>query len=243
MLRNAGWSQLWPRALTPAVRAMGGGGVRAARVLDAVGAADAGDRMALLLTMQTLADSPFALLQPQARAHLESRTDPFLAYRRSAERFRDAEPVQQMLLTDICLQLPSQFLPKVDRATMAMGVEARVPLLDERIVELASGMPSAWKVRGAQTKIVLRDAMRERLPAEILDGPKTGFGVPYGHWLRGPLQSLARECLLDSAFVDRFQLDRERVHAAMREHDAGRERGFVLWKLLQLALWSRECRH
>jgi asparagine synthase (glutamine-hydrolysing) len=242
VLRHTSWWKLWPRALTPAVRAAGGIGVRTARMLDAVGAADPGDRMALLLTMETRADSPFGLLRSHARAHLESTTDPFLAYRRSAARFADADPVQQMLLTDICVQLPSQFLPKVDRATMAVGVEARVPLLDERIVELAAGMPSAWKARGAQTKIVLRDAMRERLPAAILDGPKTGFGVPYGHWLRGPLRELTRDCLLAPAFVDRFQLERGQVETTLREHDSGRERGFILWKLLQLALWSRECR-
>src|SRR5690606_26154134 len=134
--------------------------------------------------------------------------DPFLAFRRCASRFACHDPVQQMLLTDITLQLPSQFLPKVDRATMAHGLEARVPLRDERVASLAVGMPTGLKVRGAQKKIVLRDAMRERLPAAILDGPKTGFGVPFEHWIRGPLHQLARDAIMDDTFIQRFGFDR-----------------------------------
>ena len=106
-----------------------------------------------------------------------------------------------MLLTDICLQLPSQFLPKVDRATMAHGLEARVPLLDERVAGLAVGVPSAWKVRGMQKKVLLRAAMRGRLPDAVLDAPKTGFGVPYEHWLRGSLHDFARDLVLEDQFT------------------------------------------
>jgi len=146
-----------------------------------------------------------------------------------------------MLLTDITLQLPSQFLAKVDRATMAHGLEARVPLLDEKVAALSVRMPATLKVRGAQKKIVLRDAMRGRLNGEILDGPKTGFGVPYEYWLRGPLHAFARAAVLDRAFIERFELDRASVEAALNEHRSGRRaRGFLLWKLLQLSLWSRE---
>jgi asparagine synthase (glutamine-hydrolysing) len=146
-----------------------------------------------------------------------------------------------MLLTDISLQLPSQFLTKVDRATMAHGIEARVPLLDERVAALAIGLSVSLKVRGRQKKIVLRDAMRERLPAAILDGPKTGFGVPYEEWLRGSLHGFARAAILDGAFVERFGLDRARLETALGEHRSRRrDRGFLLWKLLQLSLWSRQ---
>jgi hypothetical protein len=79
-----------------------------------------------------------------------------------------------MLLTDISLQLPSQFLAEIDRATMAPGMEAHVSLLDERVASLSkSGCPQVFKVCGPQRQIVLRDAMRARLAAEILDGPRT----------------------------------------------------------------------
>jgi asparagine synthase (glutamine-hydrolysing) len=192
--------------------------------------------------VETLSDPPTAMLLPAARRELEAQSDPFLEFRRCAARFAGADPVQQMLLTDLTLQLPSQFLPKVDRATMAHGLEARVPLLDERVAELALGLPTDLKVRGAQKKIVLRDSQRERLPAQILDGPKTGFGVPYEFWLRDSLHDFARDAILDSRFVQRFGFNAAALTGALDEHRAGsRDRGFLLWKLLQLSLWTREC--
>jgi asparagine synthase (glutamine-hydrolysing) len=239
ILRHLNCWRAWPRRLSGPLRQAGARGWRAARMLDAAGQVDVGERMALLLTLETLADPPLAMLQADARHSLASRTDPFAAYRRCAERFRSADPVQQMLLTDLSLQLPSQFLAKVDRATMASGLEARVPLLDEGVAELAVRIPSAWKVRGLQKKIVLRDAVRSRLPSSIVDGPKTGFGVPYEHWLRTSLYDMSRDAILAPGFCQRFGFDRGRVERALSEHRQGRrDHGFRLWKLLQLALWA-----
>ncbi|MCZ8132991.1 MAG: asparagine synthase (glutamine-hydrolyzing) [Steroidobacteraceae bacterium] len=242
VLRHARAWSAWPAAATALLRRAGRRGERIARMAAAVGSREAAQRMALLLTVETTWDPPSALLSPEVRAGLEGETDPFLAYRACARRFAAHEPVQQMLLTDIHLQLPSQFLAKVDRATMAQGLEARVPLLDERVAQLAVGLPSAWKVSGTEKKRVLRDAMRDRVPARILDGPKTGFGVPYEHWLRTSLHGFARDAILSPAFLQRFGFDAARVAAALDDHRSGRrERGFMLWKLLQLALWAREC--
>jgi asparagine synthase (glutamine-hydrolysing) len=164
-----------------------------------------------------------------------------MSFRKCARRFQECDAVQQMLLTDICLQLPSQFLAKVDRATMAHGLEVRVPLLDEKLAKLAISLPSRYKVRGAQKKIVLRHAMRDVLPAEVLDGPKTGFGVPYEHWLRTALYGAARRALLGNGFVERFGFNELRIKEALEEHRTGqRQHGFLLWKLFQLALWTQE---
>lgn len=242
ILRNAQDWRMGPRVLEHLTRLVPGRlSARLGRMSSALAQADPAVRMALLLTVQTLRDSPYSMLSTDAQRRLESVSDAFAAYRSCAKRFSAQDPVQQMLLTDITLQLPSQFLAKVDRATMAHGVEARVPLLDERVASLAIGLPSRLKVRGMQKKIVLRDAMRERLPANILDGPKTGFGVPYEEWLRGPLHGFARAAILDAKFVDRFSMDRTRLESALREHRVrSRDRGFLLWKLLQLSLWSRE---
>jgi asparagine synthase (glutamine-hydrolysing) len=241
ILRNARLWQMWPHVLEHLLRVIPGAlSARLARLGAAAGTADAAVRMALLLTVETLRDPPSAVLLPEARRRLEMNTDPFAAYRNCSTRFACTDPVQRMLLTDISLQLPSQFLTKVDRATMAHGIEARVPLLDEQVGSLAVGLPSVLKVRGAQKKIVLRDAMRERLPSEILDGPKTGFGVPYEAWLRGSLHNFARAAILEPGFVARFGMDRTRLETAISEHRIGRrDRGFLLWKLLQLSLWSR----
>jgi asparagine synthase (glutamine-hydrolysing) len=201
ILSNLSWLKGWSGAAAPLLQRVPSSlSMRFARIAAAVGQAQPALRMGLLLTLETLWDPPTAMLHSSARESLERTTDPFLAFRRCAERFSRVDPVQKMLLTDICLQLPSQFLPKVDRAMMAHGIEARVPFLDEKVAALTVGLPSRLKVSGGQKKIVLRQAMRQRVPAEVLDGPKVGFGVPYEAWLRG----------------------------------------FLLWKLLQLSLWSRQ---
>lgn len=184
------------------------------------------------------------MLTADARARLTDGTDPFLAYGDCATRFTRSDPVQRMLLTDICLQLPSQFLAKVDRATMAAGLEARVPLLDERVARLAVGLPSRLKVRGRGKKVVLRDAMRGRVPDEVLDGPKRGFGVPFDRWLQHQLHDAAREAVLAGSVLDEFGLDRQAVITRFDQHRSGeRNRGSLLWKLLQLALWQQTREH
>jgi asparagine synthase (glutamine-hydrolysing) len=240
ILRNAYWWRLWPQALSPLVRTGGKLGRRFARLADSVGNSDAAMRMAYLLTVETPEDPPETLLQPERRRELAAITDPFLVYRRAAERFRAHDPVQQMLLTDLTVQLPSQFLTKVDRATMAAGIEARVPLLDERVAELVVNMPSYWKVHGREKKVLLSDSQRGRLPASILDGPKTGFSVPYSNWLRTSLYDFVRDSALEKKFLYRFGFDGRRVEAALDCHHRGkRDYGFSLWKILQLALWAR----
>lgn len=239
LLRSAAWWRLWPDVLSPIVRRSGAPGRRFARIAEAVGSPDPALRMALLLTSETPHRPPNAVFTTDRRMHLAETTDPFLAYRNAAERFQAHEPVQQMLLTDLTVQLPSTFLTKVDRATMAAGIEARVPLLDERVGELVVGMPSRWKAHGHHKKVILRESQRGRLPNDILDGPKTGFGVPFSHWLRTSMADFSAERLLDPSFQQSFNLDNSAVEQALRAHVAGRtDRGYLVWKLLQLALWQ-----
>ena len=229
VLRNAHWWRLWPQSLSPLMRASGHLGRRFARMADSVGNPDPALRMAFLLTMETLHNPPEALFLPERQRELLETTDPFVAYRMAAERFRAHEPVQKMLLTDLTVQLPAQFLTKVDRATMANGIEARVPLLDEGVARLAVNLPSYWKAVGAEKKVILRQSQRGRLPADILDGPKTGFGVPYGHWLRTSLYEFSRERLLDRDFLQHFAMDGKVIEQIIVQHK-GRvvERGFML---------------
>jgi asparagine synthase (glutamine-hydrolysing) len=239
ILRNARWWRLLPNAFAETARFCGNPGRRLARMAEAVGSSETAMRMGLLLTVETLDDPPDSILCADQRANLASATDPFLAYRNAADRFASFEPVQQMLLTDLTLELPSRFLTKVDRATMAVGVEARVPLLDERIVELAVGMPSRWKVSKTQKKIVLRESQRGRLPNQILDGPKTGFSVPFSYWLCSPLKDFTREILLDRSVINYFGFDELLVDRVLREMSPeGNNKTFLIWKLLQLALWK-----
>lgn len=239
MLRNARWWQFWPQVLTPMVRGLGVTGRRFARMAQTVGHADPALRMAYLLTVETRHEPPERLFHPDRQHQLLETTDPFLAYRKAALRFAEYEPVQQMLLTDLTVQLPSQFLTKVDRATMAVGIEARVPLLDEQVARLAVKIPSSFQVLGLQKKIVLRESQRARLPKEILDGPKIGFGVPYEEWLRTSLFEFTRQRILDKRFLEKFALkeaDVERMLLGHRKRQV--DHGFMLWKLLQIAIWD-----
>jgi len=242
MLRNVAYWQMWPKIFTPLPGACFGNiGKRFMRMANAIGASDPAIRMALLLTTETLQESPLSFFKKDIQNYLVSNTDPFLAYKRCANRFRDADPVQQMLLTDITLLLPSVYLEKVDRATMAFGIEVRVPFLDENLARLAVKLPAKWKVDGSQKKIVLRNAMRGRVPDDILDGPKTGFNVPFAYWLKTSLYNFVCEVVLDQQFLNRLGFDSDKLEKALREHRSGtRERGFTLWKLFQLALWAME---
>jgi asparagine synthase (glutamine-hydrolysing) len=240
ILQRANYVRLLPRSLFSLSRPEASDAwSRLARVARAMKAPTAAMRMALLLTIETLERPPTALLADDARAHLERATDPFLGYRHNAARFARHEPLQQMLLTDLMLQLPSQFLPKVDRATMAAGVEARVPLLDEKVARLALSLPMQWKVHGGTRKVILRNVLRKSLPHSILGAPKSGFGVPYRQWLATSLFEFARSAVLEPRFIRRFGFDQQRLESAFaalrRDHRRG---GFTLWKVLQLALWA-----
>ena len=239
ILRNAHWWRLLPNSVAKAARFFGNPGRRFARMAQAVGNNDTALRMGLLLTVETLDNPPDSILCTERRAHLANTTDPFLAYRNAANRFARFEPVQLMLLTDLAVELPSRFLTKVDRASMAAGIEARVPLLDERVAEFAVGMPSQWKVTNTQKKVILRESQRGRLPNSILDGPKTGFSVPFNYWLCTSLKKFTSELLLDKSVIDYFGLDKRLVEKTLREMSPeGNRNSLLIWKLLQLALWK-----
>ncbi|QWD76431.1 asparagine synthase (glutamine-hydrolyzing) [Polynucleobacter sp. MWH-UH24A] len=244
ILRNAYWWQLWPRSFSSLLHSRSNLGRRFVRIADSVGNPDPALRMAYLLTVETPYHPPELVFQPERRQHLQQTVDPFLAYRKAAQRFKQFDPVKQMLLTDLTVQLPAQFLTKVDRATMAAGVEARVPMLDEGVARLAIKLPSSLNVNGWQKKIVLRDSQRGRLPASILDGPKTGFNVPYGEWLRTSLYEFAQAQLLDKNFLEKFEISGNKLESMLVQHHKHPvNQGFMLWKLLQLAIWHSEFKY
>lgn len=136
------------------------------------------------------------------------------------------------------LYLTAGVLVKVDRASMAASLEVRAPLLDTRVVDLACALPGRLKLRGNVTKYILKKAARPWLPAEIIDRPKKGFGIPVGEWLRGPLRGLAHD-LLSPARLKRQGIWRpESIQRMLAEHDAGTaDHRKPLWTLLALQLW------
>ena len=145
-----------------------------------------------------------------------------------------------MLYADALVLLPDTFLPKVDRSTMAHGIEVRVPFLDTQLTDYVIPIASRHKIRRLKKKFLLRESLRGVVPDEILDGPKRGLTVPYARWLRTGLEDLLRSVLLDARGGAAALLDRTVVSRCIDEHVAGRrDNGFLLYKLLQLALWHR----
>ena len=144
-----------------------------------------------------------------------------------------------MLHTDLQILLPDIFLEKVDRATMAVSTEVRVPFLDFDLVDYVATVPSKVKIGIMHRKKLLRKVLHEIVPQEVLDAPKAGFGVPVGSWLAGPLRLFAEDRILAQSGAGGW-FDEGVVRALFDEHVAGkRDHSQLLWKSLQLALWRK----
>jgi asparagine synthase (glutamine-hydrolysing) len=168
----------------------------------------------------------------------EPDRDPFV----ELERHYEEAPggiLDRMLHTELRTHLV-ELLMKQDQMSMAASVESRVPFLDHELVEFVIGLPARSKVRGWQTKVVLREALRDIIPAEILTRKKMGFPVPVGSWLRGQYASIADEFVTGPRASARGLLQSEFVRGLAEEHRSGRaEHGTRLWSLLNLEIWQR----
>jgi len=149
-----------------------------------------------------------------------------------------AATLERMMLADQLEYLPDDLLAKVDRASMAVSLEARVPLLDHRVVEFSWRLPDRFKVRGGQGKWLLRRLLSRRVPDALVERPKMGFSVPVDDWLRGPLRAWAEELLEDSRLEADGLLTAMPVRNTWREHLAGRRSaGLALWAVLVFQAW------
>ncbi|MDX2204675.1 MAG: asparagine synthase (glutamine-hydrolyzing) [Hyphomicrobiaceae bacterium] len=146
--------------------------------------------------------------------------------------------LDKMQLLDTVTYLPDDIMQKVDRASMAFSLEARPPLLDHRVVELAWRLPRRFKVRNGETKWILRRVLDQFVPRALIDRPKTGFGIPVGDWLRGPLRAWVED-LLDPRTVGGGLLDGRAVGALWAAHNGPANHAAGLWTILMFEAWRR----
>jgi len=145
---------------------------------------------------------------------------------------------ERMMLADTLTYLPDDILCKVDRASMATGLEARVPLLDHRVLELAWSLPLEQRMGPEPGKSLLRRVLAKRVPRELFERPKMGFGVPIAAWLRGPLRAWGEELCDARRLASEGVLDPVAVREAWDAHQAERASlGYYLWDVLAFQAW------
>jgi asparagine synthase (glutamine-hydrolysing) len=147
-----------------------------------------------------------------------------------------AHVLDRMMLADQLMYLPDDLLAKVDRASMAVSLEVRAPLLDHQVVEFSWRLPQSLKVCGATGKCILRQVLYRRVPKHLVERPKMGFSVPIDDWLRGPLRDWARDLLFSNDASNWF--DAMAVARAWRDLCDGRPRaGTAVWAAVMLQAW------
>ena len=149
--------------------------------------------------------------------------------------------LERMQYWDTMMYMPDDILTKVDRASMAVSLEVRVPIIDHRVVEFAWTLPRHYKVRDGVSKWILREVLYERVPRELIDRPKMGFAVPIDQWFRGPLKEWAGDLLSRDALKRYDLLKPEPVERIWAEHLSGnRNWAALLWNVIMLQSWCEK---
>lgn len=224
------WDRLGARLGRGPARGLGRRtGERAYKLARALGARDKTDVYRLLLTRSTASGLVRGVGEPLSNPLDNKRLD-----------LPQMNPFEWAMLVDELTYLPDDILTKVDRATMSVSLEGRIPLLDHRLIEFAGGLPHRMRFRDGQGKWALRRVLDRYVPRTLIDRPKMGFGVPVGVWIRGPLRDWAEDLLLPSSVAQDGYLNAEMVAARWKEHLSGRvDRTSEIWDILMFQAWLR----
>ena len=228
------------RAIRPLVRMLAAAapaGVRGGGHLAFLGMAPL-ERYFRMTTYQSDA-SLGELFTPEARSRLTPPTPHDRFVRLAAESGTD-DYLSRLQYIDIHHYLPDDILTKIDRTSMLVSLETRVPLLDHILMEHVAAMPPALKFRGGAGKYVLKQAMRDLLPPAILTRSKMGFGVPLGRWFRNELKTFVADVLLSSRARSRGIIRPEAVSRLLQRHAEGRhDLSVAIWSLMCFELWHQ----
>jgi asparagine synthase (glutamine-hydrolysing) len=153
--------------------------------------------------------------------------------------FGNYSSFDRMIRSDLSAYLPGDLLVKADIASMANSLELRSPLLDVNVIEWGISLPRNYKIKGFETKHILKDVARSLVPSELIDRPKMGFGIPRAEWLRGEMKEMVIDTLTDSTAIQRNWFSKNEVKQVIDLHMAGDDKDSVLWPMLILELWAR----
>lgn len=225
-------------AVAPVVDTLPYGFRRIKTAITNLGLADAHDRLPRWFGALSIAERDDLIDRAQFpcardRRALETEAAPF-------DTTPDNSRLRRILYFDQTSWLPDNLLERGDRMTMAASIEARMPFLDTDLAAYVSALPDRYRLRATTGKWILRQAMRQILPATILDRPKVGFRVPVNEWFQGPMRDYLHDHLTGSDSHTRHYYNRKRLEQVLAEHTAGRQNHEkLLWSLLNLELWHR----
>lgn len=161
-------------------------------------------------------------------------------FRAYAAKVNTGDPLDQLLHIDSKTYLPGDILTKVDRMSMAVSLEARVPLLDHKLIEFVMRIPASMKMSGLETKYIFKQAVQDLVPEEILNRRKQGFGIPLEKWINDQLKDRIRDTLHGYRARQRDYVNPHYLNVLLEEHERGRrDHSHALWGLFMLELWHR----
>ncbi len=152
---------------------------------------------------------------------------------------KNLSKLDQLVRSDLSYYLPGDILTKVDIATMANSLELRSPMLDVNVVEWGISLPRKYRIKGFETKHILKDVARSLVPANLIDRPKMGFGIPRAEWLRTGMKEMVIDTLTDTTAAQRSWFDKLEVKKVIDTHMSGKDKDNLLWPMLMLELWAR----